>query len=120
MSTFKIHILTPTSDFYSGEIDYMCVDTPDGKVGLMRGALPRVAAVSAGEIDIKTAVLQLKARCGDGFMTVEKDGVTVLVESCAFDGDEPAQADDDREKSMREYKLAKARIATSLGKKAKE
>ena len=47
MSTFRLHVVTPMRDFYSGEVEYVSVKTPDGREGFLSGALPRVAVLSA-------------------------------------------------------------------------
>ncbi|MCH5350466.1 MAG: hypothetical protein J1F39_00660, partial [Clostridiales bacterium] len=88
MSTFLLKIVTPSSDFYTGEIDYLCIDTPDGKQGFLSGALPRVGIISRGAIEITTSVLKMRAICGDGIYKVDKSGVLILVDSCAFEGEE--------------------------------
>ncbi len=119
MSAFHLRIVTPSSDFYSGEIEYLSVDTPDGKMGLMKNALPRVALISAGEIDIKSSVIQNKFICGEGLIIVEKSGVTILTEKCRLAGEEEEPVTTDEENaiaSARELKIAKARIAASMKK----
>ena len=45
MSTFELRIVTPDGLFYSGEVEYLSVQTTDGRVGFMRGALPRVGKI---------------------------------------------------------------------------
>lgn len=109
-----MHIVTPTSDFYSGEIEYMTYPAPDGIVGIMKGALPRIAVLSAGEINIKTSVLDLTVVCGDGIVHIDGSSVTVLCEKCAYkdsESDEDTTIDD-----FGGVKTAKARIATSVRK----
>ena len=78
MNTFLLKIVTPKRDFYTGEIDYLCIDTPDGKQGFLRGALPRVGVISRGTAEITTSVLKLKAFCGDGIYKVDDRGVLLL------------------------------------------
>ena len=117
MSSFRLHIVTPYSDFYTGDIEYLCVDTPSGKEGFLSGAIPRIAVLSAGCIDIKTPVLELKAHCGAGLVCVNKGGVTVLTEKCRFEGDE--ESDDSavgeyKDAKTSEYKAAKAQLAATI------
>lgn len=93
MNTFNLRIVTPDGDFYSGEVEYISVDTPDGKVGYLHGAMPRVAVLSAGRMDIKTSVLDIGVACGDGLIYIDSDGITVITGTCRYsDG---AQADTD-------------------------
>ncbi|MCH5162537.1 MAG: hypothetical protein J1G38_03510 [Clostridiales bacterium] len=111
-----MHIVTPSSDFYTGEIEYLCVDTPDGKVGIMHGAISRIAVLSAGCIEIKTPVLEQRAYCGDGLFFVNSDGVTILTEKCRFEGDEEDDAPESEydAASAHAYKTAKAQLAATL------
>ena len=117
MNSFRLHIVTPDSDFYTGDIEYLCVDTPNGKEGFMHGALPRIAVLSAGSIEIKTSVLELKAHCGGGLVYVNRDGITVLTENCRFDGDEDeglSKEEEYKSASDNEYKTAKVKLAQSI------
>ena len=112
-----MHIVTPYSDFYTGDIEYLCVDTPNGKEGFLIGALPRIAVLSAGCIDIKTSVLELKAYCGAGIVCVSADGITVLTEKCRFDGDEEDDGfavSEYTDAKASEYKAAKAQLAARI------
>ena len=88
MNTFLLKIVTPSSEFYTGEVNYLCIDTPDGKLGFLRGAIARVGLISRGVMEISTSVLKMRAVCGDGIYKVDKDGVLILVDSCAFEGDD--------------------------------
>ncbi len=116
MKTFHLHIVTPTSDFYSGEIESLSVDTPDGREGFLCGALPRVLMMKAGVIEIETSVLNVKIISGDGFVCVDDKGVTILAESCRFEDDEapPDTSDAQEQESMREYKVAKANMTSTF------
>ncbi len=119
MNKFHLHIVTPDKDFYSGDIEYLCVDTPDGKEGFLHGAMPRVVVLCEGSITIKTAVLELTAFCGSGLVCVGDDGVTVLTERCRFSDEEnvvDTDTADDGAASLREYRAAKARIASTVSK----
>ncbi len=115
MSTFRLHIVTPTKDFYSGEVEYVSVDTPDGKEGFLKDALPRVAILSRGCIEVKTSVLEMRIICGDGLVSVTESGVTVLSEFCRFEdedsGDESETGD---VLSEEEYKRVKAKLGSSI------
>ena len=117
MNSFLLHIVTPDNDFYTGEIEYLCVDTPNGKEGFMHGAASSIAVLKAGIIDIKTSVLELKAICGDGLIYVDRDSVTVLTEHCRFDGEEDDGADKVaayRDASSQVYKAAKVHLTQAI------
>lgn len=120
MNSFHLHIITPISDFYSGEIEYLSVNGPDGRFGILHGAMPRVANISAGVIEIKTPVLNMRVISGDGVICIGKNNVTILTDSCKNEGDADNNADgnvtEDYVKSQREYKAARAKIASSIKK----
>lgn len=107
-----MHVVTPMRDFYSGEVEYVSVGTPDGREGFLSGALPRVAVLSAGVIEIKTSVIETRIVCGDGLVSVTPSGVTVLSEHCRFEGE--AVEDDERPVHDDAVKLAKTKLATSI------
>ena len=114
---FHVNITTPERNVYSGDIEHLRVNTPDGKIGMLYGALPRVCIITEGDVEINTTVLQLHAECGDGIMIAEGDRVTVLAEFCVFDG-EPRE-EQTIERAGDPYKLAKAKIASALGRSDK-
>lgn len=118
MSTFKLHIVTPTKDFYSGEIEYMSYPAPDGVVGVMKGALPRIAVLKAGELHIKTSVLDMTVITDDGFVFIDGDGVTVLSEKCRFRDDitDVGYSESDRDISDKSYQTAKVKLASTVKK----
>ncbi|MCH5165155.1 MAG: hypothetical protein J1G01_02010 [Clostridiales bacterium] len=119
MSTFYLRINTPTREVYSGEVEYLSVNTPTGRAGFMRGALPRIAVVSEGRIEIKSTAVDDKLRCGDGIMQLTSNGVNLLLPYCRHESDE---TDDDihlsetgkKPTDERNYRYAKARIASSI------
>ena len=102
----------------------MSMDAPDGRIGFMSGALPRVAVLKAGRIEItaasalKSAALNEAFVCGDGIVRVGEDGITVLTAFCKKadeidKGNE--QSDAKRDGAVRhEFKYAKARIASNI------
>lgn len=120
MSTFDLHIATPEDDFYSGEVEYMSFDAPDGRVGIMRGALARIIALKAGRIDIKAPSLEESFYCGDGIVRIDNSGVIVLTSRCGKqDGDERGVISEDNSQPINdvdnhELKYVKAKIAASM------
>ena len=110
MSTFPLRIITPAGEFYSGEVEYLGATTTDGRIGFMRGALPRVCVLVGGRIDIKTSVIEMSAVSGNGVINIASDGITVVTESCRFSNDgsddvsEAVERKDDEHASMRDYK----------------
>ncbi len=114
MSTFELRIVTPEGLFYSGEVEYLSVQTTDGRVGFMRGALPRVGILCAGRVDFKTSVIDKSAECGDGIIRVSADGVTLITQFAESEDAPRVQNTDDGELAAREYQAAKVKIAASI------
>ena len=113
MSTFALHIVSPVRDIFSGTVDYVSLNTPDGRAGFLRGALSRVAVLSEGVIEIAVGEEKLSFYCGDGIYSVNDGGMTIAVCEC-YDLDKPENDGPINEVSARQYKYAKARIASSL------
>lgn len=114
MSTFALRIATPARDVFSGNVDYVSVNTHDGRAGFLRGALPRVAVISEGVIEITVGDEKMSIYSTDGILSITADGM-IIVASDSYDlaqsQDENALLDDSA--GLR-YKYAKARIASSL------
>lgn len=113
MSTFALRIATPARDVFSGNVDYVSVNTPDGRAGFLRGALPRVAVLSEGVIEITVGDEKISLYSSDGIFSITSNGMTIV----AFESyDLAAQNDGVMPSNSAElrYKYAKARIASSL------
>ncbi|MBD5131648.1 MAG: F0F1 ATP synthase subunit epsilon [Clostridiales bacterium] len=119
MSTFDLKIVTPKSDFYNGEIEYLSFNTTDGSVGFMRGALPRITVVKEGKLVIKSQTVNETFYCGDGIVRVKNDGITVIVSYCSKDGpmvlnDDEAFGNGKKGFSEKDYKYLKARLVSTI------
>ncbi|MDE5562053.1 MAG: hypothetical protein K2J01_00625 [Clostridiales bacterium] len=113
MSTFALRIATPARDVFSGNVDYVSVNTPDGRAGFLRGALPRVAVLKEGVIEVTVGDEKISLYSTDGIFSITTDGMTVVASDCydlAQAQDDSVQLDD----SAVRYKYAKAQIASSL------
>ena len=111
---FALRIATPAHDVFAGNVDYVSVNTPDGRAGFLRGALPRVAVLSEGVIEITVGDEKINLYSTDGIFSITADGMTVVASDCY----DLAQAQDDTawldDSAGLRYKYAKARIASSL------
>ncbi len=64
----------------------------------------------------------MSAVSGNGVINIASDGITVVTESCRFSNDgsddvsEAVERKDDEHASMRDYKRAKAQIASTIKK----
>lgn len=114
MSTFALRIATPLHDIFSGMVDYVSVNTPDGRAGFLRGALPRVAVLSEGLIDISVGDEKLSFYASDGIFMLSADGMTVVTSDCCDTSDIQDSDMPTEDNSARQYSYAKARIASAL------
>lgn len=112
--SFSLRIATPALDVFSGTVDYVSLNTPDGRAGFLRGALPRVAVLSAGPIEITVGDEKIKFYGADGIYSITDGGMTIITSTC-HDSEKPQQDIErvDDGAGLRE-KYAKARIASSL------
>lgn len=94
-------------------VDYVSVDTPDGRAGFLRGALSRVAVLSAGVIEVTVGDEKIRFACSDGIFCITRDGMTVVTSDCRDSADEDFDLGG-AGLSGRQYRYAKARVAASL------
>lgn len=112
MSKFYLRIITPVGEFFSGKVEYLSVDTPSGREGFMRGALCKLAVLSAGRITVDDGE-RTDFVCGNGFISVEKDGVTLITSECDYENADDKALSGDFE---RESDYAKARLVSGIAK----
>lgn len=103
-----LNIITPEKVFYEGAVEYLSLEAPDGRVGFMRGALPRVSVLKAGRLSIKAESVDESFMCGDGIVRVTKDGVTVLTSYCGQKRETDGSAADV------DFKYVKAKIVSAV------
>ncbi len=112
MSKFFLRIATPERDAFSGEVEYLSFDTPRGREGIMRGAIPRIAVVSAGKLEITDCGVKTVLNVGDGLIHVERGGVTVVTSRC--DGDGADMSNRDGEFGDLTPEIARAKIVSTI------
>jgi len=84
MKKFHLEVLTLYRKFYDGEVDEIVISTSVGKIGILAGHVPMVADVAIGTIKIKVDDKWKEAFVSSGFMEVQRDKVTVFVESAEW------------------------------------
>jgi F-type H+-transporting ATPase subunit epsilon len=103
---FNLEIMTPEREFFSGAVDSLIGNTPDGQMGFLRDHSPIVVAVSAGEATIREGSESKKALLSGGFLEMQGDHAIIL---CDY-ADWPEEIDEARtraEKAEAEERLAK-------------
>lgn len=124
--SFKLNIVTPEREFFSGEVQSLVVNTVSGEMGILYRTLPLVTVLQSGIMKIRRNGRWMEAANSYGFVSVLKDGVTVLTQSCEWPHEIDADIIDkeicelqERErkaKSAYEYKMAKAQLAAQFAK----
>jgi|GEM_PF-1453890 len=122
--SFNLEILTPDRMFFKGETQSLIVDTPAGKMGVLYNMMPVVTMLKPGSINFLQNDKWQSAHSGEGFISVRKDVVTIMAESCRFPhekeesltSDEAENEEEQRKKqtSLREYKMMHAQLSAQF------
>jgi F-type H+-transporting ATPase subunit epsilon len=84
----KIHleIVTPDKNFYEGDVQMFVIETTEGEIGVLCEHEPLVTPVSIGHIWINTGddVVMKNASCSKGFLTINDNIATVVVNSAEW------------------------------------
>ena len=121
---YNLEILTPEHVFLSGEVEAVTVPAPDGLVTILADHTPFIMPVSLGTIRIKRGGAWEEAVNSEGFMEVNRHGVTIFVQSCerpeeidARRAEEARRRAEERlrqKQSMNEYKQSKLALARAM------
>lgn len=109
MNTFHLEIVVPDKAFYSDEVQEIVLKTPGGEIGILKGHIPMVVAVSIGLIKIKKEERWIYASVSEGFMEVTADRTIVLADSAEW----PEEIDVERARSAEER--ARAQLSARQG-----
>lgn len=110
MNTFHLEIAVPDRAFYSDEVQELVVKTPGGEIGILKGHIPMVVAVSAGLIKIKKEDRWINAFTSEGFLEVTAHRTLVLADSAEWPN----------EINVERAKAAEERARRSLGTKPED
>ena len=124
MNTFKLEVLTPRREFYSGDVEAVTIVLEDGEMTLLKDHEPMLAALEIGEMRIKTADGWKNAFASQGFVEVRPDETLIFVQTCEWPEDiDEARAEETRQRaaeamrqklSIIEYKESQAALARSM------
>lgn len=124
MEEFKLEIITPERLFFSGNVEYITVEAQTGRMSVLKGHAPMVAAVKTGQIVIKERGKVKSAFSTAGFMEVRPDETLIFLQKCEWPeeiDENRAKADEEEAKrnlqhkqSMLEYKESKIMLARAL------
>ena len=80
-------ILSPEKDFFEGEVREVIFSTPEGRIGVMAGHSPVVAAVAEGVLEILDGDEWKVAAVGQGFSEIAYDKAEFFVDSVEWAGE---------------------------------
>lgn len=122
--TFQLSIITPEHEFFQGAVEMLIMQCEDGEVGILANHSPMIASIPPGELRIKKDNEWRSVVVSDGFATITREHVLVLVQTAERPEDiDINRAERDRrrasevlrqQKSMREYASAKAMMARAM------
>jgi F-type H+-transporting ATPase subunit epsilon len=107
--TFYLDIVVPDRKFFSGDVQEIIVKTPGGEIGILKGHMPMVVAISIGSIKIKKDDVWTEAFLSEGFLEVMQDKATILADTAEW----PEEIDINRAKAAEER--ARERLHSKLG-----
>ena len=79
--TMRVAVVSPEAQVWSGEAEMVSARTLDGEIGVLEGHVPLLGVLAdEGEVRIKTGSSDVTAKVSGGFLSVTKDGVSILAE----------------------------------------
>ncbi len=77
----RVAVVSPEREIWTGEAEMVIARTLDGEIGVLEGHIPLLGVLSDdGEVRIKASGGDVTAKVSGGFLSVTKDGVSVLAE----------------------------------------
>jgi F-type H+-transporting ATPase subunit epsilon len=81
----RVAIVSPDREVWSGTADMVVARTTEGEIGVMPGHIPLLGVlVPDGSVRVKTGGTEIPVRVDGGFLSVTKEGVSVLAEAAAL------------------------------------
>ena len=82
MDTFKLSVLTPAAEIFSGVVATVSVSGDEGDFGVLPGHYAYITAVRPGVLQIAGKDGDTTYAVGHGFAQVSADKVSIVVSSC--------------------------------------
>jgi F-type H+-transporting ATPase subunit epsilon len=100
-----LRVVTPEREAFTDEVEMVILPGVDGELGVLHGHAPLVTALRTGEVRVTKDGIVQYLFIGDGFASVQPDGVTLLV-------DRAERAEEiDAARAQRALERAQARLA---------
>lgn len=81
MKKFRLEMLTPERNFFSGEAESLTLKAPDGETEILAGHMPVVIGLKPDMIKINTGSEIKYCANGEGFAVVEGEKVFVMCQT---------------------------------------
>jgi F-type H+-transporting ATPase subunit epsilon len=78
----RVAVVSPEQEIWSGEAEMVIARTLDGEIGVLQGHVPLLGVLAEeGEVHIRSGSGgDVTAKVNGGFLSVTKDGVSILAE----------------------------------------
>lgn len=80
-NTFRLLIVTPFGRYLEGDAEFLEVRNDKYSMGILPNHAPLISTVSIGKVKIRAAGKEYIYACGGGIIEVEKEKVTLIVNS---------------------------------------
>ncbi len=80
-SPFKLDIITPERQFFSGEVQSIILDTPDGRRGVLANHTPMIIALSIGKLEMMVEGKWSTAYTSEGFVEITPNGLIIMAQT---------------------------------------
>jgi len=89
---FKLKVITPTANFYNGDVTMVEFTTTMGDVGIYKGHIPMTSIIAPGPLNIHEGDDIKIAALISGFVQILQEEVTIMAETCEW----PDEIDENR------------------------
>ena len=80
--TFQLDIITPTSTFNEGQVEYLRAPSIDGLFGVQANHVSSIITIDVGEVKVvKNGGKELYFSTAGGFADIRPEGVVLLIEN---------------------------------------
>lgn len=79
--SIKLDIITPERQFFSGEVESIVLDTPEGKRGILASHTPMIIRIAIGELDLKIDGKWEKAFTSEGFIEIRPNEMILMAQT---------------------------------------
>lgn len=121
---FRLKIYTPEHQVLDGDVESLTVTTLDGQFAFLADHEPVVMPIVVGTLKIKTTDEVQEIFNSEGFLEVDREGVSIYVQACETPEDIDRQRAEEariraeerlrQKQSIREYQASKLALARAM------